>query len=218
MHSFTVYEEYYDLITLLDEEEQKDFLLELFRYMFEDKKPTLNDKQMKIFKNLKRPLDISKNRGKNGSKNKSNENQNKIKSKSNQNQNEIKQETHQDVNVYVNVNVNVLIEYIESNLGITINGFNYEKIEKLFDDYDLDVLKYAVDITTANNKKTLNYFLAIVRNWKQAGYKTLDEIKLQIKKKPIPEWLNKEITNQELDQADNEMFEEFIEEFRNEKK
>ncbi|MBR4672107.1 MAG: hypothetical protein IKO78_02760, partial [Bacilli bacterium] len=76
--SFTIYEEYYDLITLLDEEEQKDLIMAIIEYMFKDKKPTLNDKQMKIFNNLKRPLDKSKIKSKATSK----QNQNEIKMKS----------------------------------------------------------------------------------------------------------------------------------------
>ena len=186
--SFTIYEEYYDLITLLDEEEQKDLIMAIIEYMFKDKKPTLNDKQMKIFNNLKRPLDKSKIKSKATSK----QNQNEIKMKSKQNQNEIKTKTHQDVNVIVNVNVNVLIEYIESNLGITINGTNLEKIENLFDDYDLEILMYAVDKTIASGHRTLNYFFGIVKNWKQDGFKTLEEIKEQDgKKEKKEEWWKK---------------------------
>ncbi|MBR4672050.1 MAG: DnaD domain protein, partial [Bacilli bacterium] len=104
----------------------------------------------------------------------------------------IKTKTHQDVNVIVNVNVNVLIEYIESNLGITINGTNLEKIENLFDDYDLEILMYAVDKTIASGHRTLNYFFGIVKNWKQDGFKTLEEIKEQDgKKEKKEEWWKK---------------------------
>ena len=107
MNGFTLYKEYYELITLLPEKDQQELLLAIAKYMFEDVEPKLNDKQTKIFNNLKRPLDKSKNKGRNGSITKSNENQNEIKIKSNENQNENKKETHQDVNVNVPVNVNV---------------------------------------------------------------------------------------------------------------
>ena len=87
--SFTIYEEYYDLITLLNVNEQKDILLAIMKYMFEDDDISLllSDKELKIFKNLKRPLDKSKNKSKST-----------IKIKSKQNQNEIKKKTHQDEN------------------------------------------------------------------------------------------------------------------------
>lgn len=196
--SFTIYEEYFDLISLLEKEEQKDLLLAITEYMFTDKKPTLNDKEMKVFKNLKRPLDKSKNKSKSTSK----QNQNEIKLKSNENQNEIKLKTHHDVNVIVNVNVYVLIEYIESNLGITINGGYYlDILNNLFEDYDLETLKHAIDITVASGHKNLNYFLGIVRNWKNENLKSLEEIKANEKRieKPIEQediealdydWLN----------------------------
>lgn len=107
MNGFTIYKEYYELITLLTEKEQQEISLAIMRYMFENIEPTLNERQTKIFNNLKRPLDKSKNRGKSGSITKSNENQEENKTKSNENQNENELKTHQDVNVIVNVNDNV---------------------------------------------------------------------------------------------------------------
>jgi hypothetical protein len=97
--SFTIYEEYFDLITLLPTiEEQQELLFKITQYMFDNKNPKLNDSQMKIFKNLKRPLDKSKIKSKATSK----QNQNEIKTKSKTNQ---KENTSNDVNVNVNGNV-----------------------------------------------------------------------------------------------------------------
>lgn len=82
MNSFTFFEEYYELITLLNEKEQGELLLAIMKYMFEGIEPELNKNQTKIFNNLKRPLSVSKNKSKNASKT----NQTKIKNKSNENQ------------------------------------------------------------------------------------------------------------------------------------
>lgn len=123
MNGFTIYKEYYELITLLTEKEQQEILLAITKFMFEDIEPELNDKQTKIFNNLRRPLEKSKKRSKCGSITKSNENQeeiieetnqnqNEIKSKSNENQNQNEKETHQDVNVNVIVNDNVNVNKI----------------------------------------------------------------------------------------------------------
>ena len=60
MNGFTIYKEYYELITLLTEREQQELLLAITKFMFEDVEPTLNDKQTKIFNNLRRPLEKSK--------------------------------------------------------------------------------------------------------------------------------------------------------------
>lgn len=118
VQSFSIYKEYYDLITLLSKQERAELLLAISEYMFEDAEPELNDNQMKIFSNLKRPLDKSKNKSKNSksktnqnqneNKTKSNQKQNENKSKTNQKQNENKTKTHQDVNVNVVVNNNTL--------------------------------------------------------------------------------------------------------------
>jgi len=132
MNGFTIYKEYYELITLLSEKEQQELLLAITKYMFEDIEPSLNEKQTKIFNNLKRPLDVSKNNSKRSRGNgapSGNQNARKTNQETNQNQTgkqtEIKPEnnpvvnrtinqkqTHQDVNVNVIVNVDVIKEII----------------------------------------------------------------------------------------------------------
>lgn len=112
MNGFTIYKEYYELITLLSEKEQQELLLAITKYMFEDIEPSLNDKQQKIFNNLKRPLDKSKNNSKNATKKKQDENEKETKQKRNENEKETKEHTHQDVNVNVIVNDNVNVKNI----------------------------------------------------------------------------------------------------------
>lgn len=120
--SFSLYKEYYELITILPKKERAELLLAIAEYMFEGKDPKLNDTQTKIFINLKRPLLKSCSKSRNGSKSKkidneietkqnqdeikikTNENQNEIKTKSKQNQNNNEKKSHQDVNVVVNNN------------------------------------------------------------------------------------------------------------------
>lgn len=124
--SFSLYKEYYELITILPKKERAELLLAIAEYMFEGKDPKLNDTQTKIFINLKRPLLKSCSKSRNGSKSKkidneietkqnqneikikTNENQNEIKTKSKQNQNNNEKKSHQDVNVNVVVNNNTL--------------------------------------------------------------------------------------------------------------
>lgn len=124
MNSFTIYEEYYDLITILpDVKEQGELLVAICDYMFYNKEPNLNTNQMKIFRNLKRPLDVSKKNSKK-SKQEPNDIQTEtrenpkgypsdIQTESKQKPNDIQTETHQDVNVYVNGKCNS-----ENNRGV----------------------------------------------------------------------------------------------------
>ena len=161
--SFTIYEEYYELITLLNEDEQKDFLLAIMKYMFdsEDIEKSLNERQLKIFKNLKRPLDISKNnsvRSKGKGAPKGNQNalkkQTKNKPKTNQKQ------THQDVNVsnydnnYV-VNGNVNVNKIENKY------FESIKVNSIFNEF----LELRKKLKAVNSERAINTLINKLSNY-----------------------------------------------------
>lgn len=181
MNGFTIYKEYYELITLLTEREQQELLLAITRFMFEDVEPTLNDKQTKIFNNLRRPLEKSKKRSKCGSITKSNENQEEseiktkenqkeIKTKSNENQKENESKTHQDVNVIVNVNDNV---------DVNVNKITLAEIKGIVEYLNIKSnshYKYSTD-------KTQTLIKARIKD----GF-TLDDFKIVIDKK-CEEWL-----------------------------
>lgn len=181
MNGFTIYKEYYELITLLTEREQQELLLAITKFMFEDIEPTLNDKQTKIFNNLRRPLEKSKKRSKCGSIIKSNENQEEneietkenqkeIKIKSNENQKENENKTHQDVNVIVNVNDNV---------DVNVKKISLEEIKGIVEYLNIKSnshYKYSTD-------KTQTLIKARIKD----GF-TLDDFKIVIDKK-CEEWL-----------------------------
>jgi uncharacterized phage protein (TIGR02220 family) len=181
MNGFTIYKEYYELITLLTEREQQELLLAITKFMFEDIEPTLNDKQTKIFNNLRRPLEKSKKRSKCGSITKSNENQEEnetktkenqkeIKTKLNENQKENENKTHQDVNVIVNVNDNV---------DVNVKKISLEEIKGIIEYLNIKSnshYKYSTD-------KTQTLIKARIKD----GF-TLDDFKIVIDKK-CEEWL-----------------------------
>lgn len=181
MNGFTIYKEYYELITLLTEREQQELLLAITKFMFEDIEPTLNDKQTKIFNNLRRPLEKSKKRSKCGSITKSNENQEEneietkenqkeVKIKSNENQKENENKTHQDVNVIVNVNDNV---------DVNVKKISLEEIKGIVEYLNIKSnshYKYSTD-------KTQTLIKARIKD----GF-TLDDFKIVIDKK-CEEWL-----------------------------
>lgn len=175
MNGFTIYKEYYELITLLTEREQQELLLAITKFMFEDVEPTLNDKQTKIFNNLRRPLEKSKKRSKCGSitnskenqeenEMKTKENQKEIKTKSNESQKENENKTHQDVNVIVNVNDNV---------DVNVNKISLEEIKGIIDYLNLKSnsnYKYSSSKTQSlikariNDGFTLNDFKVVIDN------------------------------------------------------
>src|SRR5690625_2705823 len=98
VNSFTIYKEYYELITLLSEREQQELLLAITKYMFEDIEPTLNSKQTKISNNSTRPLDKSKEQP----KRKRNKHQIETKKNPKENHRSNQAEAHQEVPVTVN--------------------------------------------------------------------------------------------------------------------
>lgn len=216
--SFTIYKEYYELITLLSEKEQQELLLAIFKYMFESEEPKLNDKQMKIFINLKRPLDVSKNnskrsrgygapRGNQNASKKQTENNPENKPKTNQKQTEIKPEgqpktnTSNDVDVYVNnydnnyvvnvdVNVNNLYNYIETNFGRTLNPIEYEIVSKWEDN---ELTRYAIKEAVLNQAYNVKYVQAILDRLKAKGVKKLEDLEKPKREKQELvdyDWLN----------------------------
>lgn len=181
MNGFTIYKEYYELITLLTEREQQELLLAITKFMFEDIEPTLNDKQTKIFNNLRRPLEKSKKRSKCGSITKSNENQKEneietkenqkeIKIKSNENQKENENKTHQDVNVIVNVNDNV---------DVNVKKISLEEIK--------GIVEYLNIKSNSHYKYSTDKTQTLIKTRIKDGF-TLDDFKIVIDKK-CEEWL-----------------------------
>lgn len=179
--SFTIYREYYDLITLLNEEEQKNILLGITKYMFEDVDPELNEREMKVFNNLKRPLEKSKQNSKRVTNQKPNENQmgNQI---DNQMGNQLK--THQDVYVYVNDNVINNLEkegYGEEKHLIASEGSSLLETTK-------EIISYLNEVTKSKFKYSSKATQSKINARLNEGY-ILDDFIAVIDKKWV-EWKN----------------------------
>ena len=204
INSFTAYRDYHELITILSEKEQKELICAIWYYMFEGIEPKLNKNQMKIFNNLKRPLDKSKIKSKNGSISKSNENQNikqidnqnEIKTKSTENQNNNKIKSHQDVDVIVNVNTNNSCLDIDTNkynlktsnnieLSNSLIEFVQKELGRLLSSSEIELIqtwedneltRHAVKQTTLNRATSLKYTQSIISSYKAKGYTSLAEV------------------------------------------
>ena len=181
---------------MLSEKEQQELLLAITRYMFEDIEPTLNSKQTKIFNNLKRPLDKSKeqskrkrNRNQTETEKEPKENQTETKKNPKENQSSNQTETHQDVPVTVNVNVDVKdsFSYLEEQFGRTLSPVEYKLISKWHSWFDGEVINYAIDKTIKNGARALSYTEKIINSWHDKGFKTLRECELEDKPKNIRE-------------------------------
>lgn len=83
-------------------------------------------------------------------------------------------------------NSKYLFSYLERIYARAITPSEYERIESLVELYDLELIKYAIDISVMNDSKSLNYVNGILRNWKNLGYKTKQEV-LNSEKKFVEE-------------------------------
>ena len=211
--SFTIYREYYDLISILPTKEQANLSLAILQYIFEDIEPVLSKQAEAVFVNLKRPLDKSKSKSNNSSKKK----QNEIKIKSNSNQNENETITHQDVYVNVNnhdndyvVNVDVnsnLFDFIESNFKRTLNSVEYEVIN---DWKDNELTRYAIKQAILNQVFNIKYIDTILKNYELKGITTIEQAEKDNEKfkenkknnagfkRTAPEWAGKEVKEEYL--------------------
>lgn len=222
MKSFTIYEEYYELITLLNEKEQQELLLAITRYMFEDKIPDLNERQTKIFNNLKRPLDASKKNSKRRTKQEPKENQKETKQEPNKNQNNNQKKTHQDVNVIVNVNNNLsnninLIKYLENIFNRKLNSIEIEEISKWNDN---ELTRFAIKQSVLNGTYSLKYIMAILDYYKKNNINTVaeaekDNVRFKNKKLgSLPDWFNHTQKSEELSENEKKEMENLLKEFK----
>lgn len=191
MNSFTIYREYYDLITLLSEKEQQELLFAITRYMFDDKQPVLNDRQTKIFNNLKRPLDKSKEQSKRRTNQKPNENQIETKQKP---KGQPKENTSNDVNVNVNNNVLESNKRVTGGKEKTFKKPTLEQIQEYCKERNNNVnpesfydFYESKDWMIGKNK--MKDWKACVRTWEQRNKETT---KQQEEEAIIPSWLHKE--------------------------
>ena len=193
IQSFTIYKEYYDLITLLSIKEQQELLLSIVEYMFEDKNPKLNDRQVKIFNNLKRPLDKSKGQSKKRTKQEPNENQIETKQ-------EPKEQPKENTSNDVYVNVNVINKYnkptIEEIREYCIERNNNINPESFYDFYE------SKDWYVGKNK--MKDWKACVRTWERRNNP----------KEIIPKWLDKDIKKEQVSKEEQEELDNMFKEFK----
>lgn len=174
MNSFTFFKEYYELITLLSEKEQGELLLAINKYMFESIEPTkLNERQMKIFVNLKRPLDSSKNQSKRRTKKEPKKNQKETEEEPQENTSKMSMSLSMSnksmSNLKVNNNLENIIDYMENN-GFKLHPIDYEIISTWEDN---DLTRYAIKQAVLNQKFSTKYVDRILASYKSKGITTV---------------------------------------------
>ena len=124
-----------------------------------------------------------------------------------------------DINKDITTTTNIdIYKYIEDNFGRFISPIEKEKLDSWLLLFPEDVLKYAIELSVLQNKKTFSYFEGILNNWKSCGYKTLQEIKdNDIKPNKtgttVPKWFDKKIESEEASKQEQQEMANILSEF-----
>ena len=73
--------------------------------------------------------------------------------------------TIEDISMYI-------CSSLERIYARAIVGPEYEMIQIWIKNYKLELIEYAINISAMNNRKNVKYVNGILKNWKNAGYKT----------------------------------------------
>ena len=79
-----------------------------------------------------------------------------------------------------------LYNYYENNIKAAITSHQYEVIDSYLDIFEPEVIKVAIDKTVDMGKNNFSYMIGILKNWKEKGLITLDQV--QQEKKPEEEY------------------------------
>lgn len=217
--SFSFFREYYELITFLKKEEQKDLLLKIIMFVFEDEEVVnLNENQMKIWNNVGKPIKTYKTNALNGLKGGRPKTQNKTQSETETiTQNETEKESTINMsmsmsNVYVNV-IDYLNDKTNSNFkhtteatqklinGRFADGFTEEDFKKVID-------KKVLEWTGTEFEKHLNPSTL----FRPSNFEKY--LNQKITTSETPDWFDKKIEKQEVDETKRKEVEDLLKEFK----
>jgi len=71
-----------------------------------------------------------------------------------------------------------IVNLYEELIPGSLNSFVAQKLNQDFDEYGLDLMQKAFEIAALNNKRNYNYISGILRNWKNKGIKSIEELEL----------------------------------------
>lgn len=104
------------------------------------------------------------------------------------------------------INKEYIINYYINNINTNISSIEYSKLEEYINIFsnDLRIIVYGIEYCKMYKAYSINYLCRILNNWNKAGYKTLEDIKLNERKiaeekenkKPVEvysmDWLNED--------------------------
>lgn len=212
VNSFTFYRDYYDLIDTLPIKDKKDIAVSILDYIFKDQTPNLEGHNKAIFKTLSHQLNASKNKSKNARKNESNENQKEIKPKSNENQIDIKKDSKTSIlyfKFYISnfkyINNNKIINKIEE-------WIKYKK-ERNFIYKETGIKTLLKQLNDYCEKCGEDNLIELIDESIANGYQGIIFKNIKTKKK-VPDWYEKTIEVNELNESEQQQMEKLLEGFK----
>ena len=177
--SFIFYRSFYEAIDEIPEEHQAETYKSIMEYALNQEELELSGISKAIFSLVKPQLDANYRKYENGK-------QTKSKTEAKQKQTKSKSETNVNVNDNVNDNVNVVesdscvdgfqsvIDFYNNNIG-QLTPFGLSVLESYKDEFNEDVIIYAMQKSVEADKRTIQYIKAILNNWSKKGIKNLIE-------------------------------------------
>lgn len=82
------------------------------------------------------------------------------------------------------INKEYIINYYINNININISSIEYSKLEEYINIFsnDLRIIIHGIEYCKMYKAYNINYLCRILNNWNKAGYKTLEDIKLNERK------------------------------------
>lgn len=213
INSFTFFYDYFNLMDTLPEEDGKDILWAIAKYMFKDEKPSLKGHNLAIFNTLSYQLNISKNNAKRSMGNgapKGNQNAVKKQTKNKPETNQ-KQTGRVTENKQNSISISYFYFYI-SNLNI--NNSLKEEIKKWLD-YKTERKEYYKEtgfktlvtrIINASEKYGVENMIEVIEDCISSNYKGIifEKLEKKPKKADVPSWFNMDLNPKEEEMTEEE--------------
>jgi DnaD/phage-associated family protein len=78
----------------------------------------------------------------------------------------------------------IISDYYQQEMGQLPSPNQYEKLYYYLDKLDVSLIKHSIDIAVNNNVKKMSYIEAILKDYVENGYKSIDDLP-DFKKEPI---------------------------------
>ena len=218
VNSFTFYNNYYELLKYLSDEDRLELYDAIFNYMFEDKEPDLTDLKKGIWVNLKMPLDTSKNNAGRGGRTK--QEKNRLETEKKPIENRLKTDLKTNNNFLFLISNFLFLKDRGLLRGKIEEWLEYKKQRKDKTYTEIGFKKLLKQIENNVNKYGEQAVIDLIDECMGNNYQGIIFDKLKYQKKPTheditPNWFNQEQVLEKTSEEDQEEMEGLLDGLRN---